>query len=172
MPSYILGRSPVQSSASADATKDISKVDRTPANPTLRILGNGFQKYAVENWSDGTFCDKTGESRSTTVEYFCVPGLSAPRIASIHEATTCNYVIQVELGQLCELSSFNHINLKEKTKEIQCIPILEHGSRWPDLLVEDEEFVADEIQLPDSSESLDTLSKEDLIELIARSQMI
>ncbi|TIA68521.1 hypothetical protein E3P92_03727 [Wallemia ichthyophaga] len=173
VPSYILGRSPVQASTNADVTKDITKVDKTPANPTLKILGNGFQKYAVEEWGNGTFCDKTGEPRSTAVEYYCAPGVLNPRIISIHEVTTCNYVVQVESGQLCELISFNHMNLKGKVKEIECIPILEHGSIWPDLLVEDEEFiVGDQVEVPDHSKSLDTRSKEDLIELIAHSQII
>ncbi|TIA85541.1 hypothetical protein E3P99_03967 [Wallemia hederae] len=175
VPSYVLGRSPVQSPNSTDTTSDvsnISKVDQAPASLTLRILSNGYQNFAAESWSSGTTCDRTGEPRSANVEYYCVPGLKSPRVVSIHETTTCNYVVQVEVGHLCEIPSFNHINLRQKVKEIQCIPILEHGSKWPDLLLEDEETsLVDGVHLP-SSESLDTLSKEDLIELIARSQMV
>ncbi|TIC25166.1 hypothetical protein E3Q11_03451 [Wallemia mellicola] len=180
--SYILGRSPVDNSKNISETKELSaNQDNSPADPPLKFQSNGFQKYITEEWKDGQICDRTGDPRSTTIEYYCLPGLKQPKVVSIQEITTCNYVMQIQLDQLCEIPVFNDLKIKEDVRAIQCIPILENGSKWPDLLVEEDLGYDDynddnKLESPDANElinneKLESLSREDLISIIARAQL-
>ena len=152
-----------------------------PSLQNLIVKNQGYKYYVSEFWRDGTICDRTGQHRQTEVQYHCQPN-SETNIVSIRETSTCNYVLIVQSPHLCEYGAFRDNDQNLDLRIIQCLPILEQGTQWPELLLEEnDDFTSyfefhqptspqfeQQQQQQQSQQSLDELSKEELLAIIER----
>jgi len=66
------------------------------------LAGVENEKYYSETYTDGTACDVNGARRSSTVNYYCNPSVSAHQIVSFQEPSLCRYIIEIEGPLLCQ----------------------------------------------------------------------
>lgn len=114
---YILGKWDKQKTNDlkekiADGDKESEKLK------TVRIEGVNMPYFEIE-MSDGTFCDLSGESRTTRVLYVCYPD-GKKEVFSIKETSTCNYDVIILTPTLCIHPNFNQKGSVDNT--INCIP--------------------------------------------------
>jgi hypothetical protein len=76
------------------------------------------EPYLQDLYSEGDVCDLTGKRRQAHVRYVCREDSESPKIGTITEVATCEYVITVGLAQLCENSRFSN---KAPSANIECI---------------------------------------------------
>lgn len=125
---FCYGRFVVQYHIERDGTKTIvnlGKFDKQKhlewiaAHPHKKSKSPVLRKQLIHFYSDGTICDKTGNSRQTEVKLKCVEGHAAsPSSISLFllEPKTCEYVLGVESPLICDILEYADENglLSEK----------------------------------------------------------
>mmetsp|Transcript_2767 Transcript_2767/g.4123 ORF Transcript_2767/g.4123 Transcript_2767/m.4123 type:complete len:409 (+) Transcript_2767:594-1820(+) len=102
-----------------------SLFDRTTKKKSLtNQRGNGA--YFYQEYTNGQICDgndpdvksKGGIRRSTTVRFFCGPRYE---LSNVNEDSTCHYVVDVTIPDLCENAFFRAPDNKKRV--LKCLPI-------------------------------------------------
>ncbi|KAI7876309.1 uncharacterized protein EV154DRAFT_451555 [Mucor mucedo] len=91
----------------------------------------GDKRYLVQEWTNGSNCDLTGEPRQVEVQFHCDKH-GQDFVSSFVEVSTCHYQIVVSTPRLCEEMNLSHKHHAE-SHVIECKPIV------PDNLIEQEQ---------------------------------
>ncbi|XP_071864998.1 endoplasmic reticulum lectin 1 isoform X2 [Bombus fervidus] len=125
---FCYGRSVVQYHIERDGKKTIvnlgkfdkqKHLDWIAAHPHKRPKSPELRKQLSHFYSDGTICDKTGNSRQTEVKLKCVESHTvSPSSVSLFlvEPKTCEYILGVESPLICDILEYADENglLSEK----------------------------------------------------------
>eukprot|EP01120_Amphizonella_sp_Union-15-10_P015557 TRINITY_DN8035_c0_g1_i2.p1 TRINITY_DN8035_c0_g1~~TRINITY_DN8035_c0_g1_i2.p1 ORF type:complete len:443 (-),score=55.10 TRINITY_DN8035_c0_g1_i2:96-1361(-) len=76
------------------------------------------QSYVSVAYTHGTVCDITQQPRTTEIRFQCSGSATSLAIVDITEVSTCQYVIYIEVPQLCRHPKFKPKNVHQET--IQC----------------------------------------------------
>uniref|UniRef100_F1KSW5 Protein OS-9 n=1 Tax=Ascaris suum TaxID=6253 RepID=F1KSW5_ASCSU len=89
----------------------------------------GTQLYFEQHYADGSECDITHKSRSSTVRFICDELLTTSEayIDTVYERSSCDYVLTVRTGSLCKLSAFLPVGRPQTALMVLCRPALDHG---------------------------------------------
>uniref|UniRef100_A0A915C3C2 MRH domain-containing protein n=1 Tax=Parascaris univalens TaxID=6257 RepID=A0A915C3C2_PARUN len=89
----------------------------------------GTQLYFEQHYADGSECDVTHKSRSSTVRFICdeLLATSEAYIDTVYERSSCEYVLTVKTGSLCKLSAFRPVGRPQTALTVMCRPTLDHG---------------------------------------------
>jgi hypothetical protein len=77
--------------------------------------------YLSLKYSGGTKCDLTGQARSTELRLKCNEESNTPRVLSIQETATCQYITVMETNLLCSHPAFKIQH--PETLQIRCAPL-------------------------------------------------
>jgi len=131
---YFLGYYDKETSESFDRSEEIEYVvnvteslfDSPGTRKKSQTSQRGNGAYFYQEYTEGEICDgndpdvkdKGGISRATTVRFFC--GLRY-ELSNVNEDSTCHYVIDVTIPDLCEHAVFRQPD--DKKQVIKCLPI-------------------------------------------------
>lgn len=124
---YVLGRYDEETSDGFGPDDEIRYVvNVTEFDSPSKVTNRGNGAYFHHEYTNGEVCsgndpdvkDKGGKPRSVTVRYYC--GLTYD-IPSVNEDSTCHYIMDVTLPDLCEHPLFN--KPAEKKQIIKCLPM-------------------------------------------------
>ncbi|KAJ3075468.1 Protein OS-9, partial [Quaeritorhiza haematococci] len=79
------------------------------------------RRYLRQKWGGGSWCDVTGQPRTTEVQYHCSPS-HEEHIALIKETSTCNYKVVIHTPHLCRDPAFVPRN-QDEAQKIVCSPL-------------------------------------------------
>jgi hypothetical protein len=114
-----------------DEIKYVVNMTEVQANSKKKNRQRGSGAYFYQEYIDGQECDgsdpdvrtKAGIKRATTVRFFCGPKYE---IASVNEDSTCHYVMDVTVPDLCEHPLFQAP--EDRKQIIKCSPLLREDS--------------------------------------------
>lgn len=124
---YTLGRYDVETSDGVGPTDEIRYVvNVTELDNPGKVANRGNGAYFYQEYTNGQICsgddpdvkDKGGTPRSVTVRYYCGPTFA---ISNVNEDSTCHYIMDVTLPDLCENPLFK--KPAEKKQIIKCLPM-------------------------------------------------
>ncbi|MFH4977306.1 hypothetical protein AB6A40_004015 [Gnathostoma spinigerum] len=85
--------------------------------------------FFEERFENGTLCELTGRPRKSLVKYFCDQLLSSTDayLDSVEERSSCEYILNVRTGSLCQYDRFLPIERSEVATEVICRPLLDEN---------------------------------------------
>lgn len=115
---YILGK--WDKPKTAELRESLSEAEKRGEKlKTIKIEGVNLPYFELD-MTDGTFCELSGEHRTTKVLYVCYPD-GKNEVFSIKETSTCNYEVVILTPTLCIHPNFNPKGAVDNT--INCTPV-------------------------------------------------
>jgi len=99
--------------------------DEAAENNKLELARGAGQRYLVQRWGGGTYCDKTGYKRDIEIQFHCSM-TTTDTIFLVQETSTCSYVMVIQTPRLCGEPGFKSERETHEESVIRCREVVEN----------------------------------------------
>ncbi|KDQ18104.1 hypothetical protein BOTBODRAFT_171781 [Botryobasidium botryosum FD-172 SS1] len=118
---YTLGVAP----SPRNALGEMIHADEAAENNKLELARGAGQRYLVQRWGGGTYCDKTGYKRDIEIQFHCSM-TTTDTISLVQETSTCSYVMVIQTPRLCGEPGFKSERETHEESVIRCREVVEN----------------------------------------------